>query len=272
MTVSLKKIKIMKKQIVFLLTILGCTLYGQVSPGTYLGFGAGSHYTVSVSPETILIEPCKKYESPLSTANETYEFKKLAGTDQFGWKGYSEVILQASNKSRRIDFKDPINLKDSRSFQWMSNSKNLPAQGVKTYIDETFGGYSVARVLIPDPSSIPDSKCLIHGVAKSDLNHHLIGSYRGLFDENWKAQFNADYSGTFIGLPMTWTLVSDREGNVIKWDIPNSESVVFYVMVEYEGKLPMTFDPVDQGKKVAGIYSAFYNDQTGQIEIHQMVK
>ncbi len=262
----------MKKHLAFLFIALGSGLSAQVQSGTYLMFGSGAHASVSANNETIHIEPCKKYESPLTIENNTFEFKKLEGTDQFGWKGYSDVILQASQNNRRIDFKEPVNLNESRSYQWMSDSKKSPEKGVKTYIDETFGGYSPARVLVTDPASVPNSKCFIHSVAKSDLNYRLLGNYKGLFDENWGATFNADYSGTFVGLPMTWTLVSDREGNVIKWDIPNSESVVFYVMVEYEGKLPMTFDPVDQGKKVAGIYSAFYNDQTGQIEIHQMVK
>jgi len=148
----------------------------------------------------------------------------------------------------------------------------LPTDGVKTYYDETVGGYSKALVLITDANQIKNGKCFIHSVAKSDLNSYLVGSYKGLFDENWNATFNADYSGSFLGLAMSWTIVSDDNGNIIKWDIPNSKSVVFFVMVEFKGKLPSTMDPVAAGKTVAGIYSAVYNDQNNTIEINQMVK
>lgn len=262
----------MNKLYTLIIFIVAINLYAQVTPGTYISFGGGSHYNVTVTSETILIEPCQNFESPLTVANNTYEFKKLANTDKFGWKGYPDVILNVSKNFKEISFPEPVNMNEHRSFKFMHTPNRLPADSVKTYFDETIGGYSKARVLITDPNQIKNGKCFIHSVAKSDLNNYLVGNYKGLFDENWNAIFNADYSGSFLGLPMSWTVVSDENGNIIKWDIPNSKSVVFFVMVEFKGKLPINMDPVAAGKTVAGIYSAVYNDQENTIEINQMVK
>lgn len=262
----------MNKLYTLFIFIAAINLNAQVTPGTYMSFGGGSNYNVTLTNETILIEPCQNFESQLTVTNNTYEFKKLDNTNKFGWKGYSDVILNVNKNSKEITFAEPLNMRETRSFKFMHTPNKLPADGVKTYFDETIGGYSKARVLITDPNQIKSGKCFIHSVAKSDLNNYLVGNYKGLFDENWNATFNADYSGSFLGLPMSWTVVSDENGNIIKWDIPNSKSVVFFVMVEFKGKLPMNMDPVEAGKTVAGIYSAFYNDQENTIEINQMVK
>lgn len=262
----------MKKMYTFFIFIGLINLNAQVTKGTYIGFGGGSHYEVTSDDETILIEPCQNFESPLTVANNSYEFKKLSNTDKFGWKGYSDVIFNFDKANNTITFKEPMDMNVQRSYKWMHTPNKLPANGVKTYRDETMGGYSKARVLVTDSNDIKTGKCFIHSVAKSDLNSYLVGNYNGLFDENWQATFNADYSGNFLGLPMTWTLVSDENGNVIKWDIPNSTSVLFMVMVEFEGKLPINMDPVAAGVKVAGIYSAYYDGNKNSIEINQMVK
>ena len=261
------------KHIFYLISCMAwISFHAQVKPGTYMSFGNGSNFHLSQTGESILIEPCQKFESQLTINNNTYQFKKLANTEKFGWEGGSDVILNVSDDQSAITFKYPINMREERSFKFMHTPGTLPASGVKTYFDETIGGYSKARILITDPGKIKTGNCFIHSIAKDEMNSYLVGNYKGLFDANWKATFNADYSGSFLGLPMSWTIVSDEKGNIIKWDIPNSKSVVFFVMVEFKGELPKNMDPVSTDKTVAGIYSAVYDGQTNTIEINQMVK
>ncbi|WP_312323941.1 hypothetical protein [Soonwooa sp.] len=104
---------------VLLFLFTGLNVNAQVPSGTYMSFGSGSHHTITVTEETIKIEPCLKYESALSVANETYEFKKLDNTNNFGWKGYSDVILNYNKDTKEISFKEPVNMNNHRHFKFM---------------------------------------------------------------------------------------------------------------------------------------------------------
>lgn len=247
-------------------------LFGQNIPeGTYMSFGGGAHVTVTKPDDnTVLITPCLKYESQLSAQNETYSFSKLSGTEKFGWEGGSQVILNYENNT--LVFPEPVNMNNERSYKWMHGPGNTPKDGVKTYRDETIGGYSKARILVENESEIKTENCLIHSAEKNDLNNYVLGSFQGVFNSNWNANFQSDYTGTFLGLPMRWSLVSDENGEIIKWGSEEQQFLVFFIMVEFENELPPTIDPVEAGKKVAGIYSALYIGAEGYVEIHQMQK
>src|SRR5690606_31590718 len=117
---------IMNKLYALIIFIAGINLSAQVTPGTYMSFGSGSNYNVTVTGETILIEPCQNFESPLTVTNNTYEFKKLVNTDNFGWNGYSDVILNISKDSKVISFPEPVNMNEHRSFKFMHTPNRLP--------------------------------------------------------------------------------------------------------------------------------------------------
>ncbi len=252
---------------------LGVTSQAQVQ-GSYMAFGGGFHSIEYTDENTISIQPCKNYHSELSAKDETFEFKKMENGD-FGWLAYDgsisrEVILKNDQEANRISFPDPINMRNERSFLLMHKKGAVPASNVKTYVDETIGGYSNARILVTDSDRVKNGNCLIHSAPVSDLNSYLVGNYHGVFDENWQSTFNADFTGTFLGLPMTWSLVSDDQGKLIQWG--GNGSFFLYVMIEFEGQSPNTFDPVESGKKVAGIYGVAYFADEKYIEIHQMQK
>ena len=154
----------------------------------------------------------------------------------------------------------------------MHTPGNSPKDGVKTYRDETIGGYSNARILVENAEEIKTENCLIHSAEKNDLNKYVVGSFQGVFDPNWNANFQSDFTGTFLGLPMRWSIVSDENGEIVNWGSEEQQFLVFFIMVEFENELPPTIDPVAAGKKVAGIYSALYIGSEGYVEIHQMQK
>ncbi len=242
--------------------------------GSYIEFGGAFHSIQYLDDNTIKIEPCQKYESEISTQRETFEFKKMEN-GEFGWKADDgsipgDVIYKFDQEMNRISFPDPINMNNQKSFSLMHKNNSTPASGVKTYVDETIGGYSNARVLVTDADRVKNGNCLMHSALISELNSYLAGTYDGIFDSNWQSTFNADFTGSFLGLPMTWSLLSDDQGKLIKWG--GDDFFVVFLMVEFDGQLPQYFDPVTPGKTVAGIYSAVYYGDQGYIEIHQMQK
>ncbi len=242
--------------------------------GSYIEFGGAFHSIQYLDENTIKIEPCQKFESEISTQRQTFEFKKMANGD-FGWKASDgsvpgDVIYKFEKEINQINFPDPINMNNQKSFFLMHKNNSTPAPGVKTYVDETFGGYSSARVLVTDADKAKNGDCLMHSAPISELNSYLTGTYEGIFDSSWQSTFNADFTGTFRGLPMTWSLLSDDQGKLIKWGGDNF--FVVFLMVEFQGQLPPNFDPAEPGQTVAGIYGAVYYGDQGYIEIHQMQK
>ena len=269
----------MKTKLFMISLLLGFSIstFAQTQ-GSYLSLsGNGIHHNLTkVDDNTILIESCQKFESQLSQNDETFKFKKM-DSGQFGWVAfdgnvYGDVVMHSDSNTNTVSFPSPLNLNQQRSFKLMHTANSEPQNGVKTYIDETVGGYSNARILVTDTNQIKSGKCNIHSVEKTDANQFISGTFRGVFDESWSATFNSDHSGTFLGLPMRWSLVSDEKGNVINWNWEGNNNVKLFVMVEFTGEIPITFDPVAAGKKVAGIYSATYIADEGYVEIHQMQK
>ena len=260
--------------VVFVFGFLWISNAQNLVEGSYIEFGGAFHSIQFLDENTIKIEPCQKYESEITTQNETFEFKKMEN-GEFGWKAYDgsvpgDVIYKFDPKDNRINFPSPLNMNNQKSFSLMHKNNSTPAQGVKTYVDETFGGYARARVLVTNPDKVKTGKCLMHSAPISELNSYLVGTYDGVFDSSWQSTFNADFTGSFLGLPMTWSLLSDDQGKLIKWGGDNF--FVVFLMIEFEGQLPLDFDPAESGKTTAGIYGAVYYGDQGYIEIHQMQK
>lgn len=265
----------MKNLISILVLLLFCVGYQvkgqQPTAGTYMGKWDTTHSELSTpDANTILINPCADYDSQLSTDLRTFEFKKIAGTDKFGWNGGSDVILDYDSKEGIITFKNPVNMNEQFIFELVHPKGSLPKAGVKTYFDETKGGYSAARILITDESEIKNGKCFLHAVPSDKLNSYITGSYTGTLERSLKGQFNSDHSGSFLGVPMTWALASDYQGNPI---IGQSTGAAFVVNIfmEYPGKIPHNIDPPLKGNKVASLYR-FVNFGDGNVEIYQMGK
>lgn len=256
-----------------LLSGISISTFGQTQ-GSYLSLsGNGIHHNlVKLDDNTIKIEPCQNFESKYSKQDETFNFIRLGDTDKFGWEGGTQVILDFDSNSNTVSFPSPLNMNQKRSFKLMHKAGSAPENGVKTYIDETNGGYSNARILVTDSNQINTGKCNIHSVEKTDANQFVSGTFYGVFDESRTATFNSDHSGTFLGLQMRWSLVSDDKGNVLKWEWQENNNAQLFVMVEFTGEAPITFDPVASGKKVAGIYAATYIADGGYVEINQMQK
>jgi len=239
--------------------------------GTYMAKFLSTHYSLSKPDEnTVRIQPCQKFESQVSIDRETYIFKRLNGTDKFGWNGGSEVILDFDAKTGTLTFPNPINMQVPIILMLLHPKGTEPQNNVKTYFDETVGGYSTARILITDKARIKSGDCLIHSVASAELNDYIVGSYTGLYVQTSTATFRADHTGEFLGLPMTWSIVSDYKGAINKGAAPDG-SFVIHLLIEFVDKYPSFIDPPSPGHKVATL-QLMSHFGGGVMEIHQMQK
>ncbi len=241
-----------------------------ITEGTYMSLFHVTHYTVSKKDNnTILIKPCQQFESQLSTNNETFEFKRLADTPQFGWNGGTQIILNIDSQSNILSFPNPINMNIPVKLMLLHPNNISPVNNVKTYYDKTDGGYSNARVLITDANQIKTGNCFIHSNPTEELNQYITGSFNGIYDGNLKATFNTNNTGVFLGLPMRWSIVSDHKGQIKKWEYP-SGGFLIHLMIEFDGNTPIFVDKPSAGEKLAIIESLRYDKEEGTIEIRQM--
>lgn len=263
------------KTIVSLSLILGIALnsFAQtIQEGTYMSMYTLTHYSLTKSDENnLLIQPCQRFDSQLTTNNETFAFSKLDGTEKFGWNGGSQIILDSESEPNTLSFPNPMNMNTPVKLMLLHPANTAPAAGIKTYYDETEGGYSNARILITDPNEAKIGNCLIHSNPTDELNPYIVGSFNGMYDANSKATFNADHTGTFLGLPMNWSIVSDHNGKIKKQDYPDGGFIV-HLMIEFENELPIFVDKPSAGKKLAIIEGLRLNSEDGSVEIRQMKK
>ena len=263
----------MKTKLSILTVILGITVNSfaqNIKEGTYMLLWGANHYTVFFKDKnTLEIKPCQNYQHQNSIDNETYEFIRMGDTEKFGWNGGSEVILDIDVNTNVLSFPKPINMNVPMKLMLLHPKDTAPSANVKTYFDETDGGYSPARILITDPTEIKNGDCLIHSIPTSEYNSYIVGSYDGLFGNGFSATFNADHTGIFCGLPFNWSVVSNSEGIIKKWDYADGGFLV-HIMIEFENGLPTFVDPPSAGKKLAIIESLRVSISDGTVEIKQM--
>lgn len=247
--------------------------FGQkLKPGTYMSLYATTHYTVyQKDAATIRIEPCQKFGSQFETDKETYEFKKLANTEKFGWNGGTQIILEIDGAANILSFANPMDMRIPMKLMLLHPENTLPAAHVKTYYDETQGGHSNARILVTDPAQINSGNCYIHSTPSTEFNGYIPCNYKGLFGNGFSATFRADHTGTFNGLAIKWSIVSDHNGRVKKWDYSDG-GFLLHLMIEFENELPVFVDKPSAGKKLAILEALRYSKDDGTIEILQMQK
>lgn len=80
--------------VVFVFGFLWISNAQNLVEGSYIEFGGAFHSIQFLDENTIKIEPCQKYESEITTQNETFEFKK--------WKMASSVGRLMTEVSREM--------------------------------------------------------------------------------------------------------------------------------------------------------------------------
>ncbi|MDN3722769.1 hypothetical protein QRD02_00115 [Aequorivita sp. SDUM287046] len=231
-----------------------------------------THYTLKKKDNAIiLIEPCQRFDSPLTMTNNTFEFKELGTTNKFGWNGGDQIIMDIDLQTNIVSFANPFNINHPIKLKLLHPDNSIPGPGIKTYYDETEGGFSKARILVTDNNEISTGNCFIHSNVTQIENDIITGSYRGMYDENFSAILNPDNTGTFLGLPMQWSIVSDHIGELKKWSYYDGGFLI-HLMIEFDGPLPKFIDPVTAGKKVAMITGLIYSKSEGTVELYQMMK
>src|SRR5690606_12767884 len=243
-----------------------------IQEGTYMSLFSDTHYSLKMKNKaTILIEPCQRFESSLTIANNTFEFKELGSTKKYGWNGGDQIILDVDIKTNSISFANPFNMNQAIKLKLLHPDKTLPAPHIKTYYDETHGGYSKARILVTDSNEIGAANCFIHSNPSQELNPIITGNYKGMYDQKFSATLNPDNTGTFLGLPMQWSIVSDHAGGLKKWNYEDGGFLI-HLMIEFDSQLPIFIDSVPAGKKVAMITGLVYSQSEATVELYQMLK
>lgn len=238
--------------------------------GSYMTLFGVTHYQVSVKDNQVNIKPCQSFHSQLTIDNNTFDFTPIQGSSELGWKGSEQVKLEFDASTNVISFPTPTDLSRPTKMKLIHPNQTSPKESIKTYWDKTDGGFSPARYLVTDSNQIKNSECLIHSNPTSDFNNQIVGSYTGLYEAKLSATLNSDHTGTFSGLPMKWSIVSDHNGNVKKWDYP-SGGFLIHLMIEFENELPMFVDPAP-GETVAIISSLRFSADDNSVEFHQMSK
>jgi hypothetical protein len=250
----------MKNNLFLTLLLIGFFGYSQdLESGSYISVFSQSNFNVIIDEEKIEIKTCQNIKpgSEALTSNLSY----LKSDDgKYYWKGEKnpKLVLEYHPTTQKFSYRNPYNFNEEFEIYLMQKKGDKVSNGVKTYRDETEGGYSSARYLVENSASLADMDCLIHTVQSSDYNDWIIGSY--IENPNGiKATLNSDFTGSLNEHPFTWSIVSNNQGKVLKVD---NEYVLFLsIIVEYTDSTPFWIDPAP-GKKIGQIYSvkAIKND------------
>jgi len=238
------------------------TLFSQIKEGTYMVLYKYYNYELSVINEKIIIKPCQKYDHQNSIDRETFEFSLIPGTNTYAWKGDPTVPLTINGNM--LTFNDPYNLKNPIPMMLIHPKGELPNEGVLTYFDETQGGYSPARIRITDKERIKNDNCFIHSIKTNEFQNDLIGNFTDDYDKNMQMTLHNDFTGSYLGHPITWSIVSDHTRTIKKWTYPSGNYLI-HIMMEFTSTYPANIDPPLAGHKIAIIEGVIVDNSTTSI-------
>lgn len=267
-----KKILIMNTKALLSVLIICSSLSlsaQEVTEGTYMTLYTYYNYNVKVNDGKIVIEPCQAYEHQNSIDKETYIFEKIEGGSGYGWNGSAQIPLAI--ESNMLKFQNPYNTSVPVPMMLIHKKNTLPAEGVLTYFDETQGGYSNARIRITDQERIKTGGCFIHSKKSNAYNADILGTFTDDYDASMKMELKEDYTGTYLGHSITWSIVSDYNGNIKKWEYP-SGGYLIHIMMEFTGTYPNKVDPPSAGQPVAIIEGVKLSQDTGVVSVGRMNK
>lgn len=234
--------------------------FSQTPPsGSYISIFSQNNYTVSKDGDKIEIKTCKNLQPGAESLTDNLSYLKL-DDGKYYWNGEMnpKLILEYNPTTKVITYKNPYNFNEEFYIYLMQEKGENLSNNVKSYRDETEGGYSSARYLVENSENSSNLDCLIHTTQSNEFNSWVVGSYvenpNGI-----RATLNSDFTGTLNEHPIIWSNVSTAQGDVIN---VNNDSVVFLsIMVEYTQSIPFWIDPVP-GKKIGQLYSfkAFKNE------------
>ncbi len=229
------------------------------------------NYNVTVSDGKVLFEPCQQFQHQNSINNETFEFQKIEGSDQFGWNGSIQIPLTVDSQNNMLKFQNPYDMSKLMPMMLIHPKNVVPAEGILTYYDETDGGYSAARIRITDESQIKSGKCFIHSKKTNEYNGDIVGNYSDDYDSSMNLTLNGDFSGVYKGLPVKWSIVSDHSGKVKKWDYPDGGYMI-HIVLEFENGIPANIDPPSAGHSVGIIDGVRISKADGTVTVGRMNK
>lgn len=247
-----------------LLSISATLIFGilsaqQATEGTYMTLYTYYNYNLTESDGVIRIEPCQRFDHQGSIDRNTYEFKKIEEESGYGLGGSNQVPLTI--ESNGVKFQNPYNLNEPVPMMLVHPNGQTPSEGVLTYYDETQGGFSTARIRITDPARIKSEKCLIHSHKTDQFHDKIIGSFTDDYDSSMRMNLQSDFTGAYLGHPITWSVVSDFKGNVKKWDYPNGNFLI-HIMMEFVDTYPSIVDPPSARHAVALIEGVRVGNET----------
>ncbi|MGB6083318.1 hypothetical protein [Moheibacter sp.] len=253
----------MKNTILFLvLFIFSIGNSQEIKEGSYYALFSLTNHSVSKTENRIHINTCQNISKENASFTSYLDYHLLDDGKHY-WNGEKnpKIALNYETEKNYLYTSNPTSFSEEFYFYLMQEKGEKPASFVKSYLDETIGGYSSARYLVEDKTDLANQDCLIHTAQTDQYNSFVVGNY---IEEPMgiRVTLNGDFTGLLNDLPITWSYVSNAQGKPLAVD--NEDVTYLCIMVEYVNETPIWIDPAP-GKKVGQAFPYKYFKKENQL-------